>query len=160
MAKEKLPVTRAIRVLKDGQVAFSLHTYTYEEHGGTKTAAKALGVDEHMVIKTLVLEDERDKPLLLLMHGDKEASTKALARSMGVKTIRPSDPKTASRHTGYNVGGISPFGTRKRLRVFVERTVMELPKLYINAGKRGLLAEMSPAALSSLLSPTPVDAAI
>lgn len=160
MAKEKLPVTRSIRVLKDSKVAFSLHTYKYEEHGGTETAAKALGVDEHMVIKTLVLEDDRGEPLLLLMHGDKKASTKALARSMGVKTIRPSDPKTSNRHTGYVVGGISPFGTRKCLRVFVERTVMELPNLYINAGKQGLLAEMSPADLSSLLSPTPVDVAI
>jgi Cys-tRNA(Pro) deacylase len=160
MAKEKPPTTQAVRVLKAHGVPFALHLYTYEEHGGTEVAAKALGVDEHMVVKTLVFEDDKGEPLLLLMHGDRQVSTKNLARALNVKTVRACDPKVANKHTGYVVGGISPLGTRKHLRVYVERTIMELSSLVINAGRRGLLAEMSPEDLSKILNPTPVDVAI
>ena len=123
-------------------------------------ASRELGVDEHQVVKTLVMEDDRKNPLLILMHGDKEVSTKNLARVLGVKSVEPCDPETAHRHTGYVVGGISPFGTRKALKVYVEASVLELPKIYINAGKRGLLAEMSPQELKRVLNPIPVKVAI
>ena len=159
-AGSRAPTTRAIRVLKDHRVSFSLHTYRYEERGGTEVAASALGVDEHKVIKTLVFEDENRSPFLLLMHGDRQASAKALARALSVKTVRACDPRVAHRHTGYIVGGISPFGTTKPLRIFVERSVQELPKLFINAGKRGLLAEITPADLVRILNPIYVDVAI
>lgn len=159
-AGSRAPATRAVRMLKEHRAAFSLHTYRYEEHGGTDVAASALDVDEHQVIKTLVFEDENRAPLLLLMHGDRQASVKNLARALGVKTVRACDPRAAYRHTGYTVGGISPFGTTKPLRTFVERSIQELPKLFINAGKRGLLAEITPADLFRILKPTPVDVAI
>jgi Cys-tRNA(Pro) deacylase len=159
MAKDK-PTTRAVRVLKENKASFSLHTYRYEEHGGTEVAANALGVDEHLVIKTLVFEDDSRAPLILLMHGDRQASAKALARTLGVKTVGACEPRVANRHTGYTVGGISPFGTTKPIPVFVERSIQELPRLFINAGKRGLLAEIPPAELVRILNPTPVDVAI
>jgi Cys-tRNA(Pro) deacylase len=160
MAKEKPPATQAIRVLKDQGADFSLRTYRYEERGGTKTASRELGVDEHQVIKTLVMEDEKGDPLLVLMHGDKEVSTKTLARALGVKAVRPCDPETAHRHTGYVVGGISPFGTRKPLPVYIEASILDLPRVYINAGKKGLLAEISPHEIQRVLDPTPVSVAI
>jgi len=119
-----------------------------------------LNVDEHLVIKTLVMEDEKGDPLLMLMHGDKKISTKALARVLGVKIVSPCDPQKTHKHTGYVVGGISPFGTRKHLKVYVEESIMNLPKIYINAGKKGLLAEMSPGDLASILKPVPVNVAI
>jgi Cys-tRNA(Pro) deacylase len=147
-------------MLKDKHAVFSLHTYRYEEHGGTEVAAASLDVDEHLVIKTLVFEDDQRAPLLLLMHGDRQVSVKALARTLGVKTVRACDPRVANRHTGYTVGGISPFGTTKRIRTFVERSVLELPRLFINAGKRGLLAEITPADLARILNPTAVDVAL
>jgi Cys-tRNA(Pro) deacylase len=159
-AREKLTKTRAVRVLTEKGVAFTLYRYKYEEHGGTEVAARALGVDEHMVVKTLVFEDDKGEPLLLLMHGDRQVSTKNLARTLKVKTVRACDPKVAHKHTGYVVGGISPFGTRGHLRVYIERTILDLPRLVINAGKRGLLAEMSPRDLSNLLNATPVDVAV
>lgn len=158
--KEKFPVTQAVRMLKEEGVEFSLRPYKYEERGGTGTASKELGVDEHGVIKTLVMEDEKGNPLLVLMHGDKEVSTKTLARILGVKTLSPCEPEAAHRHTGYVVGGISPFGTRKPLPVYVESSILELPAIYINAGKRGLLAEMSPQTLVTVLNPTPVNVAV
>jgi Cys-tRNA(Pro) deacylase len=160
MAKEKFPTTQAIRELKEHGVDFSLHPYKYEEKGGTMVAATQLNVDEHAVIKTLVMEDDRGDPLLILMHGDKKVSTKALARTLGVKTVRPCDPQVAHRHTGYLLGGISPFGTRKPLRVCVEASITDLPKIFINAGKRGLLAEMSPGDLTRVLNTSPVNVAI
>jgi Cys-tRNA(Pro) deacylase len=147
-------------MLEQNRAAFSLHTYRYEDHGGTEAAADALGVEEHQVIKTLVFEDDERVPLLLLMHGDRQVSVKALARTLSVKTVRACEPRVATRHTGYTVGGISPFGTSKSIRTFVERSVLELPKIFINAGKRGLLAEISPAELVNILNPTPVDVAI
>ncbi|UCF73524.1 MAG: Cys-tRNA(Pro) deacylase [Deltaproteobacteria bacterium] len=160
MAREKFPATQAIRMLRQHRVDFSLCPYRYEEKGGTTAAAKELHVNEHLVIKTLVMEDDRGGPLLVLMHGDKQVSTKALARTLGVKTVRPCEAKEAHKHTGYCVGGISPFGTRKPLRVCVESSIMDLPKIYINAGKRGLLAEISPGDLEKILHIIPVNVAI
>jgi Cys-tRNA(Pro) deacylase len=160
MAKEKLPITQAVRMLKQNGAEFVLRTYKYEEKGGTAVASRELGVNEHQVIKTLVMEDDRKNPLLILMHGDNEVSTKNLARVLGVKSVEPCDPETAHRHTGYVVGGISPFGTRKALKVYVEATILELSKIYINAGKRGLLAEMSPQELKRVLNPIAVNVAI
>jgi len=160
MAKEKIPTTPAIRMLKQQKVPYTLRTYQYEDRGGTTVSARELKVDEHQVIKTLVMEDEKKAPLIILMHGDREVSTKNLARTLGAKTIKPCDPKVAQKHTGYMVGGTSPFGTRKLLRVYMESTIQSLPKIYINAGKRGLLAEMSPEALMKVLNPVPVEVAI
>ena len=152
-------MTQALRALEQSGIPFTLHAYKYREHGGTEVAAKELGVEEHTVVKTLVFEDDQQVPLLLLMHGDRTVSTKSLARTLGVKTVRPCDPKSAHRHTGYVVGGISPLGTTKRLRIFIERSIVELQKIYINAGKRGLLAEVSPKDLARELDPTFVDVA-
>jgi len=153
-------MTQATRQLKKNGVNFSLHPYRYEEKGGTATAAKELNVDNHLIIKTLVMEDNRGNPLLMLMHGDKKVSTKALARSLGVKSVNPCEPDVAHRHTGYIVGGISPFGTKKVLNVYVQASIMDLSKIYINAGKKGLLAEMTPADLSKTLKATAVKAAM
>ena len=146
-------------MLRENRVDFIEHPYRYEEGGGTEIAAKELGVDEHLVIKTLVMEDDQKAPFIILMHGDKQVSTKELARVAGVKTVHSCDPQVAFKHTGYMVGGISPFGTRKRLRVYVEETILSLPRIFINAGRKGLLFEMSPADLIKVLSPIPVHVA-
>jgi Cys-tRNA(Pro) deacylase len=153
-------MTNTIRVLRENKADFILRPYNYEERGGTAVSARELGVDEHLVIKTLVMEDENRKPLIILMHGDKQVSTKSLARALGVKSVDPCEPATANKHTGYVVGGTSPFGTRKPLPVYMERTILELPKIYINAGKRGLLAEMAPSDLVRILKPAVVEVAI
>lgn len=160
MAKDKTPVTPAVRALREGGVPFVERPYKYEEKGGTAVSARELGVDEHCVIKTLVMEDERKNPLVVLMHGDRQVSTKELARIAGVKSIVPCTPETANRHSGYMVGGTSPFGTRKKMLVYVEETILELPKIYINGGKRGFLVEIAPADLVRLLEPTAVKVAI
>jgi Cys-tRNA(Pro) deacylase len=160
VTKEKASATSATRVLKNQGRDYTLHPYPYEERGGTKVASKALDVDEHAIIKTLVMEDENRMPLIVLMHGDRQVSTKSLARALGSKTITPCDPKTAEKHTGYKVGGTSPFGTRKRLPVYVEQSILSLPILYINAGNRGLLAAISPQTLTDILDPKPVNVAI
>lgn len=160
MAKDKIPVTPAVLALKKNQVDFIPRSYRYEEHGGTRVSARELGAPEHEVIKTLVMEDEGGSPLIVLMHGDREVSTKALARILGVKSVRPCDPKTAERHTGYRVGGTSPFGTKKPLPVYMEETIPGLPRILINAGSRGLLAEMPPSELVRVLNPAPVRVAI
>ena len=160
MAKDKLPITQAVRMLKEKGADFTLHTYKHEEKGGTSVASRELGVDEHQLVKTLVMEDDHKNPLLILMHGDNQVSTKNLARALGAKSVEPCDPETAHRHTGYVVGGISPFGTRKPLKVYVEASILGLPKIYINAGKRGLLAEMSPQELKRVLNPISVNVAI
>ena len=123
-------------------------------------AARELQIDEHLAVKTLVLEDEKGNPFLVLMHGDKQVSTKALARFLGVKAVRPSEPHVANRHTGYVVGGTSPFGTRKRLKVYVEASILDLPRIFINAGKKGLLAEMAPADMARILNSVPVRVAL
>ncbi|MEO8103613.1 MAG: Cys-tRNA(Pro) deacylase [Betaproteobacteria bacterium] len=160
MAQEKHPATQAVRVLREHGVEFSHHPYAYEERGGTAASARALQVDEHAVIKTLVMEDEAKRPLVVLMHGDREVSTKTLARLLGVKTIQPCAPAVADRHSGYQVGGTSPFGTRKSMPVYVERSIALLPRLYINGGRRGYLVGMAPADLVRVLKPALVDAAI
>ena len=159
MTRDKFPVTSAIRFLRENQVDFIERPYKYEEEGGTGVAAKELGVDEHLVIKTLVMEDDQKKPLIILMHGDRQVSTKELARVVGVKTVIPCAPQVALKHTGYMVGGISPFGTKKGLPVYIEETILSLPRIFINAGRRGLLCEMSPADLVRVLKPVPVRAA-
>jgi Cys-tRNA(Pro) deacylase len=159
LSKEKFPVTNAIRFLKEHQVEFIERPYRYGEKGGTEVAAQALGVDEHLTVKTLVMEDEKKSPLIILMHGDKEVSTKELARVLGVKSVTPCSSETALKHTGYMVGGISPFGTKKRLPVYVEETILSLPRIFINAGRRGLLCEMSPKDLVRLLNPIAVRVA-
>ena len=154
------PVTPAVRLLRERKVAFEPHLYDYEERGGTRRSAAALGLDEHAVVKTLVMETDARRPLLVLMHGDREVSTKQLARTLGAKTISPCDPPTAQKHTGYLVGGTSPFGTRARLPVYVERTIFELPKIYINGGKRGFLVSIEPRALRVLLPVEEVEVAV
>ncbi len=158
--KNNFPSTSAILALKKQKVEFSLHSYQYEERGGTKTSAIKLGVNEYCVIKTLVMEDENRKPLIILMHGDKEVSTKSLAGILGVKSISPCKPEIAEKHTGYKVGGTSPFGIKKIIPVFMEKTIADLPKIFINAGRRGLLAQMSPLALIEVLRPFTVKVAV
>ena len=151
--------TPAIHFLRKHDVSFTEHPYRYEEHGGTRVSARELGVDEHAVVKTLVMEDEQKQPLIVLMHGDREVSTKQLARQIGRKVIVPCTPAVAQKHTGFMVGGTSPFGTRKVLPVFVERSILELQTIYINGGRRGLLVAVSPRELTRVLAATPVDAA-
>jgi Cys-tRNA(Pro) deacylase len=158
VGKDKHPVTPAVRVLREHHVEFTHHPYEYEARGGTEVSARELGVDEHAVIKTLVMEDDAKKPLVVLMHGDREVSTKNLARHLGVKTIAPCAPAVADRHSGYQVGGTSPFGTRRAMPVYMQRTIADLPYLYINGGRRGYLVGMTPADLVRVLGPTLVDA--
>ncbi len=156
----KAPSTPATRLLRQRQLAYTEHLYRYEERGGTAVSARELGVDEHAVVKTLVMEDEAGAPLIVLQHGDREVSVKGLARQLGRKSITPCKPEVAQRHSGYQVGGTSPLGTRKALPVYVERTVLDLPTIYVNGGSRGFLVGVEPRALAALLSATPVDAAI
>ena len=160
MGRERIPVTPAILAMKQSGIAFTLRPYRYEEHGGTKVSARELGVEEHHVIKTLVMEDDRGVALLILMNGDRQVSTKNLARILGVKSVSPCDPRVAERHTGYRVGGTSPFGTRKPLRLFMEEEIASLPRILINAGSRGLLAEMDPSELIRVLKPVAVKVAL
>jgi Cys-tRNA(Pro) deacylase len=160
VTKDKGPVTAAVRALRAAGVAFTDHPYEYKERGGTAVSARELGVDEHAVIKTLVMEDQDRQPLIVLMHGDKQVSTKELARELGRKAIQPCSPESANRHTGYLVGGTSPFGTRKPLPVYVERSILALPRIYLNGGKRGYLVGMSPADVAKVLDLEPVDVAI
>ena len=160
MAKDKTPVTPAIRLLRQARIDFSDHLYAYEEKGGTAVSARELGVEEHTVIKTLVMEDETRQPLIILMHGDREVSTKNLAREIGCKQVAPCDPATAQKHTGYQVGGTSPFGTRKPLPVYAEATIFDLKCIYINGGKRGYLVGLEPAALEQVLTLRRVNVAI
>ncbi len=152
--------TPATQWLKRHGVTYGEHVYEYVEHGGTAVSAASLGVDEHAVVKTLVMADEDDKPLVVLMHGDRKVSTKNLARQTRRKRIEPCTPEVAQRHTGYQVGGTSPFGTRKPLPVYVERSVLALPKIYINGGRRGYLVSIDPAVLVDKLRAQPVDCAL
>jgi Cys-tRNA(Pro) deacylase len=156
----KTPSTPATRLLRQQGVAYTEHPYRYEEHGGTAVSARELGVDEHAVVKTLVMEDEAGAPLVVLMHGDREVSTKALARQLGKRAIQICKPEVAQRHSGYLVGGTSPFGTRKAMPVYVERTVLGLDRVYINGGSRGFLLGIAPAELTRVLGATPIDVAI
>ena len=160
MAKEKIPSTPAIRALKEHGVIFTLRPYKYEERGGTAVAARELGCNEHETVKTLVMEDEHKKPLIILMHGDREVSTKNLARVIGTKSVTPCDPAVAQKHTGYMVGGTSPFGIRRTMPIYAEESILHLPRIFINAGHRGLLAEMDPADMVRTLHPRPVQVGI
>lgn len=145
MPKEKFPVTPAVRALRAAGISFEPHLYAYEEKGGTEASARELCVDEHCVIKTLILEDEGKRPLVALMHGDFEVSTKNLARLTGAKTIVPCAPPVANRHSGYIVGGTSPFGLKRSMPLYAQVTIADLPKMYINGGKRGFLVALNPA---------------
>jgi len=160
MGKEKAPVTPAVRVLRAEKVQFTDHLYSYEEKGGTAVSSRELGVDEHAVVKTLLMEDDRKNPLVVLMHGDRQVSTRELARIIGARSVNPCSPETAQKHTGYLVGGTSPFGTRKALPVYMEETILELPIIYINGGRRGYLVGIDPKDAARILKPTPVLVAI
>jgi Cys-tRNA(Pro) deacylase len=160
MAKDKTPVTPAVRLLRAEGVSFTDHLYVYEEKGGTAVSARELGVDEHCVIKTLVMEDDRKQPLVVLMHGDLQVSTKELARTIGARSVTPCSPDTANRHSGYLVGGTSPFGTRKQMPVYMEDTIEALPKIYLNGGKRGFLVGIDPRDLVRILKPQLVNVGI
>jgi len=151
--KDRHPATVAVRVLREHGVAFTHHPYAYVERGGTEVSARELGVSEHAVIKTLVMEDDCGNPLLVLMHGDREVSMKNLARLLGVKSIAPCAPATADRHSGYQVGGTSPFGTRRAMPVYMQRSIVELPYVYINGGRRGYLVGMAPTEIVRVLKP-------
>lgn len=156
MSREKPPVTPAVRLLRANKVDFGDHLYDYEEKGGTATSSRELGVTEHCVIKTLVMEDETRQPLIVLMHGDMQVSTKELARQIGVKQVSPCSPDMAGKHTGYLVGGTSPFGTRRTMPVYIEESIFALERIYINGGKRGYLVSMDPRELGRILAPTSV----
>jgi Cys-tRNA(Pro) deacylase len=154
------PSTPPVLFLRAKGVAFSEHSYRYEERGGTTVASRVLGVPEHDVVKTLVMEDDGHTPLIVLMHGDRDVSTRQLARQIGVRSVIPCKPAVATRHTGYLVGGTSPFATRKPLPVYVERTILDLPTIYINGGSRGFLLGVAPADVVRVLGATLVDVAL
>jgi len=153
------PETPATLYLRSHHIEFAGHIYEYEERGGTRVSSEKLGVEEHRVIKTLVMENEKAEPLIVLMHGDRKVSTKALARQIGCKSVSPCTPQSANRHTGFLVGGTSPFGTRKNMPVFVENSILSLDSIYINGGRRGFLVSLNPAVLTALLNARPVDCA-
>jgi Cys-tRNA(Pro) deacylase len=160
MSRERhVSETPATAFLRRNAVAFTEHAYDYVDRGGTAESARQLGVDEHRVVKTLVMEDEAAKPLVVLMHGDRNVSTKTLARAIGAKRITPCAPAVAERHSGYQVGGTSPFGTKKRLPIYVESSILELDAIYINGGRRGYLVGIAPTVLTTLLAAVPVSCA-
>jgi Cys-tRNA(Pro) deacylase len=156
----KAPSTAATRLLREKGVAYTEHLYRYEERGGTAVSARELGVEEHAVVKTLVMEDDEGEPVVVLMHGDREVSTKALARQLGRRSVQICKPEAANRHSGYQVGGTSPFGTRKRMPVCVERSVLDLPRIFVNGGSRGFLVGIEPQDLVRLLEATVVEVGI
>ena len=158
--KEHISETQATQLLRKHQVSFEEHPYPYEEHGGTSVSARELGVPEHDVIKTLVMQDEAAKPLIVLMHGDCKVSTKNLARAIGCKSVEPCKPEVAQRHSGYMIGGTSPFGTKKTMPVYVEQSILDLPRIYINGGRRGFLVSLAPQVLVDLLKAKPVQCAL
>ncbi len=157
--KPRFPTTPATRALDAAGVAWEPHLYAYEPRGGTAVSARELGVDEHHVVKTLVFETGDREPFVVLMHGDRQVATKALRILLGARSVSPCAPDVAEKHSGYQVGGTSPFGLRKPLPIYVERTILELPRIYINGGKRGFLVSLAPAELARALEPTPVDVA-
>lgn len=157
--KDKPPITSAIRVLKQNKVVYKEWFYDYVEKGGTAQISSELGIDEHKVVKTLIFENDAKKPFVILMHGDCSVSTKNLARQLGVKSVRPCDPEVAEHNSGYHCGGTSPFGTRRKMPVYVERSILDLDTLIINAGHRGYALEMAPSELVRVLNPVPVDVA-
>jgi Cys-tRNA(Pro) deacylase len=152
--------TPATQFLRERGVSFTEHVYDYVEHGGTAESSRQLGVSEHEVVKTLVMQDERGQPLIVLMHGDKQVSTKNLARAIGAKSVEPCKPEVAQRHSGYMVGGTSPFGTKKAMPVYVEAGVLELPRILINGGRRGYLVGIEPRLLTELVEARPVGCAL
>ena len=158
--KEHISETPATQFLRKHQVVFTEHPYAYEERGGTSVSARELGVDEHAVVKTLVMQDDAAKPLIVLMHGDRKVSTKNLARQIGCKSVEPCKPDVANRHSGYLVGGTSPFGTRKTMPVYIEQSIMALEKIYINGGRRGYLVGIAPEVMATALALTPVNCAL
>jgi len=155
--RDHVSETPATAFLRKHGVSFTEHVFEYEDHGGTRVAARELGVDEHAMVKTLVMEDERKAPLIVLMHGDRSVSTKNLARQVKAKRVEPCRPDVAQRHSGYQIGGTSPFGTRKAMPIYLEKTVLELPKIYINGGRRGYLVGIAPSELVRVLNPTLVE---
>ncbi len=160
MSKDPSPSTPATRLLRSRGIPFTEHHYRYEEHGGTRVSARELGVDEHAVVKTLIMESDDGDALIVLMHGDREVSTKQLARAIGVKSVAPCQPDVANRHSGYVVGGTSPFGTRKPLPVYMEKTILDLPRVYINGGSRGFLLGIAPSDIAHVLQPKIVEVGI
>ena len=160
MKTEHAPETPATRFLRQQRIAHSTHLYAYEPHGGTRVSARELNVGEHAVVKTLVMEDEAAKPLIVLMHGDCKVSTKNLARQIGAKSVEPCKPEVANRHSGYLVGGTSPFGTRKDMPVYVEQSILELPRIAINGGRRGFLVQLDPQVCVQVLGAKPVNCAL
>ncbi|MFA6108838.1 MAG: aminoacyl-tRNA deacylase [Candidatus Latescibacterota bacterium] len=160
MSAAKPPVTPAVRLLRQHGVAFTDHLYDYELRGGTAVASRELEIDEHLTVKTLVMEDDQGRPLLVLMHGDREVSTRNLARLLGARGVTPCAPEVAQKHTGYLVGGTSPFGTRRAMPVYVERSILDLPRILVNGGKRGYLVGMTPTDLVRVLQPVLVDVAV
>lgn len=159
MKKTHVSETPATQYLRKHDVAFDAHPYDYVDHGGTAESARQLGADEHAVVKTLVMEDESGRPLIVLMHGDRKVSTKNLARQIAVKRVEPCKPEVANRHSGYLVGGTSPFGLRKAMPIYVEATILALPRIYINGGRRGFLVSLAPIVLTNVLGATPVQCA-
>ena len=160
MDKTSYPVTPAVRLLREKKIAFEPRLYDYKEHGGTARSASELGVPEHEVIKTIVMQTDDRSPLIILMHGDREISTKELARVIGAKSVTPCAPEVAQKHTGYQVGGTSPFGTRRTLPVYAEKSIFDLPRIYINGGKRGFLVAIDPNDIKAILPVTEVQVAI
>lgn len=160
MARHHVSETPATASLRRAGIAFDEFTYDYVDHGGTAAAAAGIGVDEHAVVKTLVMQDEHARPFIVLMHGDRRVSTRNLARAISCKSVSACEPAVATRHTGYQVGGTSPFGCRKALPVYVERSVLELEHIYINGGRRGYLLGITPGVLARMLAPTPVACAL
>ncbi|WP_174864223.1 Cys-tRNA(Pro) deacylase [Comamonas jiangduensis] len=158
--KTHVSETPATQLLKAHRVAFTEHPYDYVEHGGTAESAKQLGLDEHAVVKTLVMQDQDAKPLIVLMHGDCTVSTKNLARQIGAKSVEPCKPEVAQRHSGYLVGGTSPFGVRKQMPVYIEQTILDLPRIAINGGRRGFLVQLQPRVCVELLGAQPVQCAL
>ena len=158
--KAHVSETPATQMLKAHKVAFTEHPYEYVEHGGTAESARQLGLDEHCVIKTLVMQDQDAKPLIVLMHGDCTVSTKNLARQIGAKSVEPCKPEVANRHSGYLVGGTSPFGTRKQMPVYIEQSILDLPRIAINGGRRGFVVQLDPRVCVELLSAKPVQCAL
>ncbi|MNJ96791.1 Cys-tRNA(Pro)/Cys-tRNA(Cys) deacylase YbaK [compost metagenome] len=159
-SKEKPPITLAIRELQNHGVKFESHLFTYEEKGGSAVSSRELGISEHSVVKTLIMETETKEPLVILMHGDMQVSTKQMAREMGVKTVAPCKPEVADRHSGYQVGGTSPFGTKRKMPIYMEKSILDLDLIYINGGKRGYLVSMSPQEVVRVLQPHIVSVGI
>ena len=160
MRSDNAPETPATKFLQQHGIAHSNHLYDYEEHGGTSVSSRELNVDEHAVVKTLVMEDETARPLIVLMHGDCKVSTKELARQIGCKKVETCKPEVANRHTGFLVGGTSPFGTKKKMQICIEKSILDLPLIYINGGQRGFLVGVHPHDLMRALSPTMVSVAL